>query len=659
MKLLKYIICFCVFLFGLLIIGESQRFRLDNFFTPYHYTSFYLQFSQNENDMKQDILKASEKNGVEFFTFIKNSNHNVTEIKLYGSSGAEKKIEEISSIHYREYKTLFLGDIQFSFHPFEQIEGLENIHDFYLIGTSRQVEKFKSELIDKYAGNFPQEGYVNQDTTYLIIGIWVLMISITLVLTYYDVLYQKKENLIRITMGEQLSTLIWRNIAIDSLVYILILACLFFLLGKVTSVFLSLQISFYGFSALLVLNALVYLTSRSYPIREAFSNANSSSRKLLAINYILKLISVMITTFAISSNLVFAFDSYNVYKQKVFFEEFADYSYITLRYRPIVKSNGEGDPKFKESELLQSKFYTDHFRNANATLLSKVHDTLGTIPTIMANRNAVSYLIEKIPELEKIRKDISVYFILPDSLATNESLLPQLEDKYDFFENNNIGKDYEVLYYKKTVNLVAIDQNHIYGSERVKNPIIILNNLLPEEELKLNYIPSKGVYMYEIMYDISDEEFRQFVQKHHLTESTAIFSKMNVLNKYNESWNIAKKVLYINSIFSVLVLFLEFIIIASIIKLEYEVNAIELSIKKVLGYSIWQKNWKIIWITLATTAISIGCSVVISQYLGLGLSKFLLFGGIIIFVSELIAILTYVRKVEKSKISKILKGGNL
>ena len=100
-------------------------------------------------------------------------------------------------------------------------------------------------------------------------------------------------------------------------------------------------------------------------------------------------------------------------------------------------------------------------------------------------------------------------------------------------------------------------------------------------------------------------------------------------------------------------------IIASIIKLEYEVNAIELSIKKVLGHSIWQKNKKIISITLFSTVISVGIATISAQLFKWGSYHYLLIGGLVIIVSELLTITLFIRKIERTKIQKILKGGNI
>ncbi|MOA42730.1 hypothetical protein D3C78_1648030 [compost metagenome] len=108
-----------------------------------------------------------------------------------------------------------------------------------------------------------------------------------------------------------------------------------------------------------------------------------------------------------------------------------------------------------------------------------------------------------------------------------------------------------------------------------------------------------------------------------------------------------------------LVLFLEFIIISSIIKLEYEVNAIELSIKKVLGYSMLEKNKSIILMTFITTIFSIALAVFMAFIFNLDKIYYIATGGVIILLLEWVVISFYIHRIEYVKIQKILKGGNI
>ena len=120
-----------------------------------------------------------------------------------------------------------------------------------------------------------------------------------------------------------------------------------------------------------------------------------------------------------------------------------------------------------------------------------------------------------------------------------------------------------------------------------------------------------------------------------------------------------QQALIMNFIFSILVLLLEGMIIHTIIKLEYEVNAIEHALKKVFGYSLFQKNRKMILITFVTSLLSIITAATCAIVLNLGSIGYMIVGGIIILILELLLISFNIRRVENAKIQTILKGGNI
>lgn len=659
MKIIKYIISFCVLFIGILIIGESHTFRLNNFYTQFNNTTLYLQINTTEQEMVKDILDTAKLYNVEVFTFIKsNPTMLKSKIDIYGTTAVESYINKNLDISEKEYPSLFLEDIQFKFHEFETIHGLNKINEFYVIGSMEQVQQFKGSLVNKYAGNLPKEGYVDHDARNTIIAIWILMVSIILVLTYYDAIYQKRENLIRVSMGESISKLIWKNIILDACVFILSFVLIIIFLSPTTSVYFEFKISIFSFILLVISNSIVYINLYFYNLKEVFSNAKSGSRKLLSLNYGLKVITVVITVFVISSNIAVISESYQLYKQKPFFTTYSDYSYIRLEYRLTVNSDGSISNRFEENTSLQDKFYKTFFRKSNAVILSNTDDTnIGR--KIMANRNAIKYLSSEIKELRSTSLDKEIYLLIPKEFTGNTEIIDSLQESVRYFEGESFSKNYEIIYYEDNIELIGIDVNSIYGSQLFKNPFVILNNVTADSiEIQPTVNDEKFlIFIEEIMYNITDEEFNQFVKDNGLTGELA--TKTNVLDKYNNSWFIAKRLLLINLFFSILVLILEFIIITSIIKLEYEVNAIELSIKKVLGHSIFEKNKKIILMTLITTILSIGASVATAILLKLDQIYYLSAGGVVILVLELFVMSFYIRRIENIKIQKILKGGNI
>lgn len=663
MKKIKYIISFFIIFIGFLIIGESHVFYLDNFYTQYNNTTLYLQGNTTSEEMIADIVDSSNKNGVQVFTFIRSHpSISLTEYDIYGTPGAEKHINEISNIFEKKYRSLFLGNANFKFNNIRSIPNIKSQHDYYVIGSKEQVNKFKMDLIDKYAGNHPKQGYPDKESRNNTMAIWLLIISIILLLSYYDIIKQKKENVVRISMGERISKIILENVLLDSLVFIITFVIILSILSRYTYILFHFKISIIAFIILFCINGLLYLNLYFYDVKEAFSNSRSS-KNLLSLNYVLKLVTTLITIFIISSNIALISQSYSLYKQKAFFDAHSDYYYIEFVYKPIENSNGIIDNGvFDKSASADAEFYREFFEEFHVTSVKNITNFLG-IKGISANRNARAYLSSKIDELNNVNLDKDFYFILPDKTKNKPEIINLLKSDIRAKEGTDFVYNYGVIYYHNNIDIVGIDEDYIYGSDLVKNPAIVYNNMSGKQVRSQSSDKDsiKGDYLGDVMYRLSSEDafdkFNKFIVDHNLEDQ--FIQKNNVLEKYDNMWTIAKRALYINLVFSALVLLLEFIIINSIIRLEYEVNAIELSIKKVLGYSILEKNRKIIMLTIITTISSIIIAVIVAIILKTEEVYYLAFGGIGILVLELSVITFYIHKIENSKIQNILKGGNL
>lgn len=664
MRWIKYIISFCIIFIGFLIIGESHIFYLDNFYTRYSNTTLYLQSGTTSEEMVNDIINSAERNEVQVFTFIKSHpSFYLSKYDIYGTSSAEKYINENSNIFKGEYKSLFLGNINFKFNDIRNIQGIENIHDYYVIGSKENIHQFKMDLIAKYAGNHPKQGYIDKESRNNTIAVWILIITIILLLSFYNIISQKKENVIRISMGEEISKIIWNNILLDSLIFVVIFIGVLSALSKYTYVFFNIKISIISFIILLCINGLLNLDLYFYDIKKVFSN-EKGSKNLLSLNYGLKLVTTIITILIISSNMVVISECYGFYKQRSFFKEHSDYNYINFKSTLVRNSDGSINDSLGEIASVQAPFYREFFEKFHATTLKNISDFLQS-EGVLANKNAYKYLSSKIDELRDIDLDKEIYFLLPKNMKGNSEIINTLKAYIKFNEGDNFIYDYDVIYYNDNIDIVGIDRDIVYGSESLKNPVIIYNNLSADKVKIQNNDINQDVrrldYLKDTIYKISSDEdlieFNKFLAAHNLQYENV--NKTNALEKYENSWIIAKRILYINLVFSILILLLEVIIINSIIRLEYEVNAIELSIKKVLGYSILEKNSKIILMTVITTILSILIAIIIAIIMKLNEAYYLALGGFIILILELTITTLYIHKIENSKIQKILKGGTL
>ncbi len=660
MKKIKFIICFLFFFIGLLIIGESRIFYLDNFYTPFINTTMYKQAESTDEGMKQDILAAAETNDIELFTFVqKPISAFEKETIIYGTDDMEAYFADSLDITEGTYSSLLLGDRTFKFEDFSNLPDFGQVgeqNDFYLLGDSVDAEQFKVQLIDKYAGNFPKSGYEDHSQRNTVIMIWMLMTCMVLLFTFYDMTQQRKEVLIKIIMGERLGVIIFRNILIDTVVFSAIFLSCLLVLSKISIVSSYYHLNIAFFILMLLLNATIYFGLRSYNLKADFSNSRSS-RKILTLNYVLKVVTVVLTVALISSNVGLITESINIYRQKPFFKAHSAYEYVQVGYD--VAQAGESPEQLAiKDAAVQLSFYQTFFQSFDATVQSEcIVDFVPNHDLLYVNQNNSEVIFEEIPELANKSFSARQYLLIPEALSGDKSLVDNVELGQNVF-NIDQSIDDHVIYYPNHIEMLGLKLNDQYQGSFYSDPIIIFDNTVPTaqtfQSLSEGAFPT---YLGETMYKVSDVEMNQFMAENHLADENV--RRTNVYESYQHRWENAKTVLYINLVFSLMMVFLELLIIGSIIKLEYEVNAVDMAIKKTLGYSLYERNKKIVLLTILTTVISIIFTEVVAILVLPDVALSLLIAGTCLLMLEMIVIFFQIRKTEADKLTKILKGGNV
>ncbi|SEN97341.1 hypothetical protein SAMN05192533_1344 [Mesobacillus persicus] len=657
MKIIKHVVIFCLIFVALIAVGESYMFRLNNFYNEYPNTTIYPQKGIRDAEMLHDVQVAAKKNSVDFFVF-EYSPLSIfySKYTIYGTKNAEKSINKQSKIFEKRYSSLFLGDMSFEFEKIEDLKSVGNIRNYYLIGNERNIHQFKMDLINKYAGNHPKAGFVDNEQRNLAISIWVIIIFVTALLTIYDINYQKKEVMIRVSFGERISKIITGNILIDSIVIIIFFCLQMLFLSNYTEVTYNLNISIIMLCVLLIINGVLYFNFYFQSLKVAFSNG-VNSKKILTITYLLKSFSIILVVLILSSNFAVISQSLNLYKQKDFFEKHADYNYIEFGYLPIQHSDGSIDPMTDEDAIINEKFYRDFFNNFNPIVLFEMDYSMSIqSEVIQTNNNSLGYLSEQISVLRNKKLDKPFYFLVPSKIRDEPNTLYEIER---IFKNENKSPsygEYSIIYYDENIEIIKMKKGDVYETKMVKNPIVFLNNY-PANNINEPLGTDFKSFLLVTMYKSTDSELTRFIKENQLTDQIII--NTNVYENYKHQLKKAKRILYINIAFSVLILFLEFLILSLVIRLEYNLHALEFSVKKILGHSMIEKNKRLVFLTIIITVMSTMISALVGSNFGLSEVKSVLAGGFIILLLEIFTIIYCISKVERAQVPKILKGGNL
>ena len=140
---------------------------------------------------------------------------------------------------------------------------------------------------------------------------------------------------------------------------------------------------------------------------------------------------------------------------------------------------------------------------------------------------------------------------------------------------------------------------------------------------------------------------------------TTSYELTNVYDSYLYNLKIMERSLAANVFLSAFAIILNILISLTILKFEYEVNAKELAIKKVLGYSSFSKLKLLYMISVIVGIISMTVSAIVIYKLQIGSTILAVISCLVFMAFEIAFITRSVGRKESKQICKILKGGSL
>lgn len=638
MKLVKRLIIVFLLIICLVLTCESYQSYLSTCTNYLHYVSFYCPDNVTISVMLSELSEAAKRNNIMLLKIEKTIKSRFSSnIDIYADESAYMYLEKNFYIFQGKYRSLFSGETSVSFKPFENIPDdlvmQRNNPIFRLIGDEKNMREFKSELVNKYAGCFPRQDEMDKrkEIAFFIISVWTTAIILVCFFTLYDSSMQKKENYIRITIGEN-TFFIWTKYVLSDLIFIIIsfVVCSFLVYYFYRIKFMS-KITLIMFAIMVLMNAVISVNLLFYDKTKALSNIYIST-KLLVVNKSVKCVSVVLSAASISILLVTLYECGKYYIQKPFYERFSDYCMID---NLVQKSN------IKHPFELESEFYNLYANKLNIFYLCGRAELSSGNTAVMANSNTKEYLLENIPELKKCFFDKDVYIIYNEETHFTENDLKLL--------NPHIECTLQEFTYNNNVEIIMTRYNS--GNEVtfwVKNPVIVFFNTDQSElyDSLAFEVPITLCYIRE------DVIINEYMEKNNLN-----FSTTNFMEIFENRWLMLSQIAYLSVVLVILILILQVTVIISIIKFEYTVNAIELSIKKILGYTMMERFWKYYLSSFFLYLISLFIAIVISSKLNFEKKEFIIWGVAFAYVTETILFTAFAKKYDKGSVQKILKGG--
>ncbi|WP_141903960.1 DUF1430 domain-containing protein [Lysinibacillus sp. Y5S-8] len=639
MKKAKYILSLILFSIVLTFIGETYAWHLISFETKYDYVTMYKNKEVSQEDMLKDVKKVAEEEHLEVFVVNREILNIFSEnIKIYGTEGTANYLEVNSFVQSGDYQSIFLGDFNFEVLPLTNITDINKFEKYYLIGDKENKVRFKQKLVDKYGGRFPQEGYIALNGVLNISVVWSIIICLLLLLTLYEVAQMRKEVVIRIISGERLQNIIFKNMISDSLFYTCAFSLLVILFLQFANVKYYLSLSILIITIFIIINNLIYFTLYIGDYKKDMKS-KISVKRVLKLSYLYKIFTIFITVTLAAGCLTLIDEGIKFYKQKSFFDDAKDYSYVELNLENL-----------DDTKKLRFDFYKEYLSMNNAISLVDLSSwSLNSdLNYTFADSGSLEYLNEKVSGLDISSLKNKVYFLAPEKY-NSEKIISEMKEVWDSYYPYQY--EYDIIWYNEELNIISIDKTSNINSKIVNNPIILLNNMVSDS---IN--PYWNDYIFSTsMYKIIDTDWKAFIKNSNLNNE--VVYKTNVYEHYLYQWDFYKKGILIGIVLLIILFILEAIIIKTILNYEYSINSVEIAIKKVMGYSLFER-YKRLFVTTILFGFLAGIStLIIGHYLDLNSEIYLIVGALSVIVIEICFVFLYIRLTESRSIQSVLKGG--
>lgn len=250
---------------------------------------------------------------------------------------------------------------------------------------------------------------------------------------------------------------------------------------------------------------------------------------------------------------------------------------------------------------------------------------------------------------------IKVSLLLPESIKEGSTEYEcALETNDGTFLSAGEYGSWNIVRYKEGITVEAVHNNGTkYSMQKYKNPVILLDNTRYDAgDYTTGYDP---YYNYDIMYDISKSEWEEFRTDNQIPE--AYLSITNVNDEFLHEYMQQNRKLLLAVVFSIFILFLEFSLMILIIRMEYQFNAIEMALMKIHGYSLYERNVRLIKGTIGFGIAGIILALVLSLMLKMIYVVIpVVIIGVGLILCETVFIVCRANSVEKQRVATILKA---
>ncbi len=650
MKKIKILITIILLIFCFILNSELYQSHLTGFTAEYSYVNVTLQEENRENFFTY-IHELSRSTKKPFF-FINQTCDMLgeTHLDIYCTENAYIELTEKRQLTQGVFKGALSGATSVSFHDLNTAAPIMEKIKLYIGGKNYELIEIYKKINQRFStGYFHQDD--NKGEFLFSAGLWALLGVFYLYISALDLQFRKKEIFLKISLGMPKRRVILENAIIDALVLSLtavvmraVFKLYFFTDFNLFAMILTLAL-------IIILNFVIYLSLYRINYKKIIYGGNIGEATVSNC-YLIKVASMVLTLTLLSVNV--GLISVNI-KPLINYKSVEKYEALCFVHLSQDKSTENDDLSPYYNKLL-----IDSIKTNSSTFSMNNPFTGGKRDFILTND--LSVLI-KSGVKDYVNNGESI-IILPYNCNNEEETEKFLLDTCSFYIKLVMGIksekiDFKILNASKPSRALYFDLddsvNAKLGYAVADNPVFIYCNTENisfdscDEELLSS---SNGL---EIMYET------EFLNNSHsfLEENEINLEVISAESVFNNNKTVLTKIVSLSLILIILQLLIDFLLISALIKIEYNANAIELAVKKIVGYGIFSKNKSLIFLNVYSALIGIMTAIIIFFLLQISLKLVALGCGGIVLILETVITAWAISRFEKRNVIKIIKGGAL
>ena len=633
-KTIKYIFALILFLAAFFVIGDLCCERLYLFQYQFAETSLYLQIGQEQSDLCADVAASAERHHVDAFAVqFSTGAGNTSLLTVYGTDGTAEMLAETCDIRAGTYTSFFDDPILISFAPVSELPEDPNGIFLYVNGSWDDICAFKAELVDAYAGKYPVRGTDDPDR-YLFLGMWLIVFLVLLMFTVFEIYSFEKEKTILIVNGENIFVLMLKKIASD----VLILSAFFTAARGISAAFCH---SGYHFSRsiacfllFLACNSACYLLMLRFNVKKGFSNAIAAKTVLvfLGITKAVICICVMIGCSVVMHALT---ECISFFRQDSFFRSHTDLNYITFFGAQTDRSDEGLITYMDDYHALCEQFYLTH--QEDAVICDMDAEFSGYL---VMNMNSAA--LQMVQEDVRLKGNDAVLTRLieeqPQAILIPDNLPEQVRSELSRYKADG---EAEVIAYSR-FRAVCIGSDRYYLSSYETEPIVFLN---------FTYSTPTTV-----LYRVTPEETASFLSQYADAPENWEYRCTSASELYETYREKIADMAVVNTALMIALIVLTVLTVISMTKLYTASHKMELAVRFCLGDHFLHFLSAPLRINAVILLASAAIAAVISAVAKIGISRNLLYGFLLIALTDVLSVILLYRCFLRKNMIQIVKG---